>query len=75
MSDQTPQNPANSTGLIRLSDAARIVGVTPYVFAGALLDREIPLNIVRLGKTHFVRSAELHEWLAPKPAHAEDLFK
>lgn len=67
-------------GLLRLSEAARIVGVTSRVLITALVDREIPISIVRLGSIYYVRTAELNQWLrsphvsAPAP-DAVDLFQ
>lgn len=62
------------TGLLRLSAAARIVGVTPRVLITALIDREIPINIVRLGHLYFVRATELNQWLLAPPPVVDDLF-
>ena len=65
----------NPPELIRLNTAAKSIGVTPYVLKGAMINREIPIDPVRIGKTFFVKSVQLKNWLAPKPEALEDLFK
>jgi hypothetical protein len=62
-------------GLLRISAAARIAGLTPRVFRESLATRQIPITTVVMGKLQHVRAAELNTWLtsAPAPA-AADLF-
>ena len=64
----------NPPELIRLNTAAKRIGVTPYVLKGAMINREIPIDPVRIGKTFFVKSVQLKNWLTPKPDALEDLF-
>lgn len=71
---QAPDTPLPATGLIRLTAAARIVGVTPETMRAALNRQDIPIARIQLGNVCFVRAAELNQWLtAPTPATA-DLF-
>jgi hypothetical protein len=69
--DITPQ----ANGLMRVSAAARAAGLTPRAMRAALSARQIPVNVLEVGKLQFVRAAELNQWLtsAPAPA-AADLF-
>ena len=63
------------TGLLRISAAARLAGLTPRVFRESLAAREIPIATVQIGKLQHVRAAELNQWLAATPAPATaDLF-
>ena len=64
----------NSPGLIRIPVAAERIGISAYQFSEALLSREIPISLVRLGRFYFVRASELEQWLAPVPAHDPDPF-
>lgn len=67
-------NTPPSIGLLRISAAARIAGLTPRVFRESLSTREIPIATVRIGKLQHVRAAELNQWLTSTPAPSEDLF-
>jgi hypothetical protein len=70
---QVDINP-QANGLIRLSAAARAAGLTPRAMRAALTTRQIPVNVLEVGKLQFVRSAELHTWLTAPPAPVTDLF-
>ena len=64
----------NSPGLIRIPAAAERIGISAYQFSEALLSREIPISVVRLGRFYFVRASELNQWLAPVIPDPPDPF-
>jgi hypothetical protein len=73
MNNPIPTKPA----LIRLGAAAQALGLTPEHLAGAVLDKTIPLRVVRVCKSTYFRAAELNAWLKEEPAprpSSYDLF-
>ena len=71
-----PDTHPPTNGLLRLSAAARLAGLTPEAMRAAIARNEIPIAPIHLGKLTFVKAAELNQWLSSAPAPAAaDLFK
>lgn len=59
-----PDLDATPLGLVRLSAAARLAGVTPELLEIGAADGSVPLEIIQIGKrVKFVRGTELGAWL------------
>ena len=67
---QGMHTPPPTNGLLRLSAAARLAGLTPEAMRAALARNEIPITSIHLGKLTFVKAAELNQWLSSTPAPA-----
>lgn len=69
---------ANETpALIRLGVAAEKLGLTREALSGAILDGDIPIACIKVGRLTFFRAVELNAWLRGQPAPAlaaYDLF-
>jgi hypothetical protein len=66
----------NEAGLVRISQAARLAGLTPQVFRAGLVRGDIPIPPIYIGGLTFVRANQFAAWLtsAPAPA-AANLFR
>jgi hypothetical protein len=64
----TPNTP--ETGLVRLSQAARLAGLTSHAFRAGLVSAEIPLAPVGIGGITYVRASQFNAWLSSAPAPA-----
>lgn len=59
-----PDPDSTPLGLIRLSAAARLAGITPELLETGAANGEIPVEIIQPGKRiKYVRAAELGNWL------------
>lgn len=73
MDNQTASYPPSS-GLWRLSAAARMAGIAPDTLARACHEKRIPVELLELGpRSRFVRSEQFQAWLSARSAPA-DLF-
>jgi hypothetical protein len=61
----SPRQAAAIGGMMRLADAAREAGMTPYLFQRACELQQIPITLQRAGRLYFVRAEELNAWLRP----------
>jgi hypothetical protein len=59
-----PDLDATPMGLVRLSAAARLAGITPELLEVGVADGSVPLEIIQIGKrVKLVRGSELGAWL------------
>lgn len=59
-----PDLDSTPLGLIRLSAAARLAGITPELLESGAASGCIPVEIIKIGpRIKYVRAAELGNWL------------
>lgn len=59
-----PDLGATPLGLVRLSAAARLAGITPELLEIGVADGSVPLEVIQIGKrVKLVRGSELGAWL------------